>query len=150
MQIFTEHEYEANLLSRDKGANFTSQLFLDLVQASGIKMDLAIRTHAQTIGMIERTHQKLKPILEINVIAGTTQWDRYINIVVVAQKPTYHQFIKCTPTESFHGRVPRNALDLEFSSLPKTPCIKTDLHTLAVEVNQEYKENFSNLFDAFH
>ena len=78
----------------------------------GIKMPYGTVEDAQTIGMIEKSHQKLKQILKINVSADRPQWDRYVNIAVMAHNTAYHQTLKCTPTEICHGRVPYNALDL--------------------------------------
>ena len=51
----------------------------------------ATAKQAQTIGLVECTHQKLKQILKINIAADTPQWDKYDNIAVMAHNTTYHQ-----------------------------------------------------------
>ena len=56
----------------DKGTAFTSQLMTELMQASGIKIHQTTLKNAQTIGMVERIHQKLEQILQINVTADTS------------------------------------------------------------------------------
>ena len=77
----------------------------EIMKTAGIKIDHATVKHAQTIGMVERSHQELKQILKINVSADSPQWDRYVNFAVMAHNTTYHQSLKCTPSEVFHGRI---------------------------------------------
>ena len=112
----------------------------ELMHASGTKIDHATLKHAQTIRMVGRTLQKLEQILKLNVTADTQQQEHYVNIAVMAHNTTYNQSIKCTPTEIFHGRVPHNVPDLNFSNPPQTLSCKT---TLVDEVNQKIKENVS-------
>ena len=88
--------------------------------------------------------------MKVNVTTDTPQWDRNVNSAVMAHITTYHQSIKCTPTEFFNGRIQHNALDLQFSSPLKTRCTKTDLTTLVDKVNQKYKEKVSEIFEAFN
>ena len=66
----------------------------------------------------------------------------------MAYNTTYRRSIEYTPTEIFHGRVPHNALDLNFSKPLQTRCTKTDMTTLVAKVNQ--KKNASNIFEAFN
>ena len=61
-----------------------------------------------------------------------------------------HQPIKCTPTKIFHRRVSHNALDLEFNNPVHSRCTKTKLKTLVYAVNQNYKQNISNILAEFH
>ena len=79
MQIFTQHTYVPEHIITDKGTAFASQLMTDPMQASCIKINHATLKHAQTIGKVERTHQKLKQILKTTVTADTPQkhsWGR--------------------------------------------------------------------------
>ena len=66
---------------------------------AGIKISPAIIKHAQTIEMIEKSHQRLKQILKINVSADRPQWDRFVNRAVMAHNTTYHQSLKCGTTK---------------------------------------------------
>ena len=59
---------------------------------------------------------KLKKILKIHVNVDRPQWDRYVDIAIMAHNTTYHTYLKCSPTEIFHGRTPYNALDLKYSN----------------------------------
>ena len=111
MSIFTRHAYVPTTILTDKGSQFTAEVIEELTKKSGIIIEHATIKHAQTIGVIERNHQRLKQILKINVAADSPQWDRYVNFAVMAHNTTYHSSLKCTPSEVFHGRVPYNALD---------------------------------------
>ena len=74
--------------------------------------------------MVERTHAK--KILKINVIADRPQWDRNVEIAIMAHNTIYHDSLKCSPTEIFHGRVPYNPLDLQFRNANKPTEIKCE------------------------
>ena len=150
MQIFTQHAYIPRHILTDKGTAFTAHVLTELIKQSGIKIDHATIKHAQTIGMIERNHQKLKQILKINVAADTPQWDRYVNLAIMAHNTTYHQTLKCSPSEIFHGRVPYNALDLKYSNPLQPPRNSTDIKTLVDNVNKKFKETHDNIIEAFH
>ena len=56
-----------------------------------MKIEHATVKHAQTIGMVERSHQKLKQITKINISADSPQW--HVNMAVMAHNTTYHQAI---------------------------------------------------------
>ena len=62
------------------------------MESAGIKIEQATVKHAQTIGMVERFHQKLKQILKIN-ISDSAQWHKHVNMAVMAHNTTYHQAI---------------------------------------------------------
>ena len=45
----------------------------EIMNLSGIQIEHAIVKHAQTIELLERTHQKLKQILKTNVSTDTPE-----------------------------------------------------------------------------
>ena len=100
--------------------------------------------------MVERFHQKLKQILKINISVDSPQWDRYVNLAVMAHNTTYHQSLKCTPSEVFHGRVPFNALDLKFGNPLKCETTETDMTRLVDQVNDKYQQVNDNILQAYH
>ena len=63
---------------------------------------------------------------------------------------TYHQTLKCSPTEVFHGRVPYNALDPKFSDPLRSPRNATDTPSLVDNLNAEFKEFHTNIIRAYH
>ena len=150
MQIFTQHAYVPKTIITDKGTAFTSSIMTEIMKTAGIKIDHATVKHAQTIGMVERSHQKLKQILKINVSADSPQWDRYVNIAVMAHNTTYHNSLKCTPSEVFHGRLPFNALDLKFDNPLKCETTETDITRLVDQVNEKSRQVNDNILQAYH
>ena len=150
LDIFTKHAYAPKHNITNKGSAFTSQVITELMDKAGIKVSYATIKHAQTIGMIERSHQRLKQILKINISADRPQWDRYVNLAVMAHNTTYHQTLKCSPTEVFHGRVPYNALDLKVGNPLIPPRNSTDTQSLVDNLNARFKETHTNIIRAFH
>ena len=119
LSIFTKHAYVPKHILTDKGTAFTAELLSEIAKAADIHISHATIKHAQTIGMVERTHAKLKKILKISVNADRPQWDRFVDIAIMAHNTTYHDSLKCSPTEIFHGRTPYNPLDLQFRKANK-------------------------------
>ena len=150
MQIFTQHSYVPETILTDKGTTFTSQLLNSLMASAGIKIEHASVKHAQTIGMVERSHQKLKQILKINISADSPQWHKYVNLAVMAHNTTYHQAIRCTPTEVFHGRVPFNALDVKFGNPLFEQRNTTDVTGILDNMNKKFQQTHDNIIEAFH
>ena len=60
-------------------------------ERAGISIKPATVNYAQTIGMIERTHQKLKTILKININVDQPEWDQYVNMAVIAHNTSYQK-----------------------------------------------------------
>ena len=59
MQISTQRSYVPNTILIEKGSTITYQLFSTLMESDGIKLEYATVKHAQTIGMMERSHQNI-------------------------------------------------------------------------------------------
>ena len=75
--------------------------------------------HAQTIGMLERTHDFLNRSPKIKTGEGKSMWHKYVNIAVLNYDSSYHTRIGCEPSRVFHGRVPYNVLDFKMGTRPK-------------------------------
>ena len=73
----------------------------EFLRTSGNNIENETVKHAQTIGMVERFHQRLKQILKINVSADSPQWDKYVNLSVMAHNTTYHQLPSVHHAECF-------------------------------------------------
>ena len=78
------------------------------------------------------------------------QWHKYVNMAVMAHNITYHQAIRCTPTEIFQGRVPFNALDVKFENPPTEPRNTTDVSRILDNMNKKFQQTHDNIFEAFH
>ena len=83
--------------------------------------------------MVERFHQRLEQILKINVSADYPQWDKYVNLAVMAHNTTYHQSLECTPSEVFHVRIPHDGMRNK----------RTDRAKLVDQLNEKYKQSMT-------
>ena len=135
----------------DKGTAFTAELLSEIAKTADVHISHATIKHAQTIGMVERTHAKLKKILKFSVNADRPQWDRYVDIAIMAHNTTYHDSLKCSPTEIFHGRIPYNPLDLQFRNANKTAETKCkDVNEILDKMNFIVRDNLDNIISAYH
>ena len=151
LSIFTKHAYVPKHILTDKGTAFTAELLSEIAKAADIHISHATIKHAQTIGMVERTHAKLKKILKISVNADRPQWDRYVDIAIMAHNTTYHDSLKCSPTEIFHGRTPYNPLDLQFRNANKPAETKCkDVNEILDKMNFIFRDNLDNIISAYH
>ena len=151
LSIFTKHAYVPKHILTDKGTAFTAELFSGIAKTADIHISHATIKHAKTIGMVERTHAKLKKILKSSVNADRPQWDRYVDIAIMAHNTTYHDSLKCSPTEIFHGRIPYNPLDLQFRNANKPAETKCkDVNEILDKMNFIFRDNLDNIISAYH
>ena len=85
----------------------------------GITLKHATTKHAQTIGLLERSHASIKQLLKIETGERRSLWHKYINIAVFNYNTSYHSSIGCEPRRVFHGRIPYNNLDLKMGIRPQ-------------------------------
>ena len=64
-KIMTKHAYLPTTIVSDKGSMFMSQVIKQVAEVPGITRQHATTKHAQTIGMLERTHASLQKTLKI-------------------------------------------------------------------------------------
>ena len=65
INIMTKHAYLPTTLISDKGTAFTSHVIKDVAGVLGITLKHATTKHAQTIGLLERSHASIKQALKI-------------------------------------------------------------------------------------
>ena len=65
INIMTKHAYLATTLISDKGATFLSHVLKEVAGVLGITLKHATTRHAQTIGLLERSHASIKQALKI-------------------------------------------------------------------------------------
>ena len=71
--VFRRHVYIPNTIPADKGTAVTEKVVKMTMEQAGICLKQATFKRAQTIRLLERTHQKLKTIFKINISADQTQ-----------------------------------------------------------------------------
>ena len=119
IDIMTKHAYLPTTLISDKCTEFTSHVIKVVAGVLGITLKHATTKHAQTIGLLERSHPSIKQSLKIETGEGRSLWHKYINIAVLNYNTSYHSSIGCEPSRVFHGRIPYNILDLKTGIRPQ-------------------------------
>ena len=122
INILIKHAYLPTTLISDKGTAFTSHVIKEVAGVLFITLKHATTKHAQTIGLLERSHASIKQSLNIETGERRSLWHKYINIAVLNYNTSYHSGFGCEPSRVFHGRIPYNILDLKMGIRPqKTP-----------------------------
>ena len=85
----------------------------------GITLKHATTKHAQTIGLLERSHTSIKQSLKIERGERRSLRHKYISIAVLNYNTSYHSSIGCEPSRVFHGRIPYIILDLRMGIRPQ-------------------------------
>ena len=125
INIMTKHAYLPTTLISDKGTAFTSHVIKEVAGVLGVTLKHATTKHAQTIGLLERSHASIKKALKIETGERRSLWHKYINIAVLNYNTSYHTSIGCEPSRVFHGRIPYNIFDLKLGIRPQQQPIPT-------------------------
>ena len=112
INIMTKHAYLPTTLISDKGRAFISHVIKEVAGVLGITLKHATTKHAQTIGLLKRSHASIKQALKIETGERRSLWHKYINIAILNYNTSYHTSIGCEPSRVFHGRIPYNLLGL--------------------------------------
>ena len=119
----TKHAYLPTTLISDKGTAFMSQVIKEVTSVLGITLKHATTKHAQTIGLLERSHMSIKQALKFETGERRSLWHKDINIAVLNYNTSYHTSIGCEPSRVFHGRIPYNVLDWKLGICPQQQSI---------------------------
>ena len=119
INIMTKHAYLPTTLISDKGTAFTSHVIKEEAGVLGITLKHATTKHAQTIGLLERSHASIKQALKIETGDRRSLWHNYVSIAVLDYSTSYHASIGCEPSRVFHGRIPYNIFDLKMGIRPQ-------------------------------
>ena len=125
INIMTKHAYLPTTLISDKGTAFTSHVIKEVAGVLGVTLKHATTKHAQTIGLLERSHASIKKALKIETGERRSLWHKYNNIAVLNYNTSYHTSIGCELSRVFHGRIPYNILDLKLGICPHQQPIPT-------------------------
>ena len=119
INIMTKHAYLPTTLISDKGKAFMLHVIEEVAGVPGITLKHATTKHAQTIGLLERSHASIKQALKIETGERRSLWHKYINIAALNYNTSYHTSIGCEPSRVFHGRIPYIELDLKLGNRPQ-------------------------------
>ena len=115
----TKHTYLPVTITSDKGLVFLSQVIKEVAEVLGVTIQHATKKHAETIGMLERTHASLMKTLKIETAERRCMRHKYVNLAVSNNNTSYLTSIGCEPSRVFDGRVPYNLLVLKRASIRK-------------------------------
>ena len=115
----TKHAYLPTTLTSDKGTAFTSLVIKEVAGVLGFTLKHATTKHAQTIGLLERSHASIKHSLKIETSERRSLWHKYISIAVLNYNTSCHSSNGCEPSRVFHSRMPYIILDLKLGIRPQ-------------------------------
>ena len=98
INIMTKHVNLPTTHISDKGTAFMSHVIKEVAGVLGITLKHATTKHAQTIGLLERSHASIKQALKIETGERRSLWHKYINIAVLNYNTSYHTRIGCEPS----------------------------------------------------
>ena len=164
INIMTKHAYLPTTLISDNGTAFTSHVIKEVAGVLGITLKHATTNHAQTIGLLERSHASIEKALKIETGERRSLWHKYVNIAVLNYNTSYHTSIGCEPSRVFHGRIPYNILDLKLGirpqqqpipisqiaqdNLEQTEMIHQDVRKNTMQAYIKYKANYDKKANA--
>ena len=146
INIMTKHGYLPTTLISDKRTAFISHVIKEVAGLLGITLKHATTKHAQTIGLLERSHMSIKQALKSETGERRSFWHKYGSIAVLHYNTSYHKSIGCEPCRVFHGRIPYNILDLKLGIRPQkqpnsTSQIAQDVLDQTEMIHQDVREN---------
>ena len=83
INIMTKHACLPTTLISDKSTAFTSHVIKEVAGVLGITLKHATTKHAQTIGLLERSHASIEQSLRLETGERRSFWHKYISIAVL-------------------------------------------------------------------
>ena len=108
----------------DKGSNFMSGVFQQVMHELGIKQYRSSAYHPESQGALERFHQTLKYMIRSYCFDTEKDWDEGIHLLLFAVRESVQEFLRFGPFELVFGHTVRGSLKLikeKFLSQEDTP-----------------------------
>jgi hypothetical protein len=112
----------------DRGPQFASKAFIELLKLLGIKSALSTAYHPQTDGTTERVNQEIEAYLSIYCASHPEEWPQALHTLEFTHNNRRHADRLNTPFELMFGESPV-AIPLSFENT-KYPSIKERMETL--------------------
>ena len=97
----TKHAYLPTTLISDKGTAVMSHVNKEVAGILGITLKHATTKHAQTIGMLKRSHASLKQALKIETGDRRSLWQKYVSIAVLIYNTSFRKVMAVSQAEFF-------------------------------------------------
>ena len=114
-----KHAYLPTTLISVKFTAFLSHVIKEVAGVLGITLKHATTKHAQSIGLLGRSHASIKQAMKIDTGERRSLSHKYVNIAVLNYNTSYHTNIGSEASRVFHGRIPNNVLDLKMGFRPQ-------------------------------
>jgi len=111
VHVFSRYGTPLQLLT-DRGAEFESSLFQELMKWYGTDKIRTTAFKPSTNGAVERFHRTLNSMLGKVVSQSQRDWDSHLPYVMAAYRSSVHSSTGFTPNKLFLGRENRAPLDL--------------------------------------
>ena len=119
MGILCKHTYLPTTIITDLGTQINAQVTHENTPVLDVGLKHATMKHAQTIGLLERTHASVKTQLKAATVECRHNWYKILSLAVLNHNTIYHASLDCEPSRVFHGRIPHNKLDYKLGFNPK-------------------------------
>ena len=116
-QVFTHFGAPVQLLT-DRGREFESELFLQLMKWMEIEKLRTTAYKPSTNGIVERFHRTLNSMIGKVVSDSQRDWDERLPLVMAAYRASPHSSTGYTPNRLFLGRENRMPVDLAMGLPP--------------------------------
>ncbi|CAM4678617.1 unnamed protein product [Leuciscus chuanchicus] len=100
------------VIQTDRGTNFTSKMFEQILKELDINHQLSSAYHPESQGAIERFHQTLKTMLRSYCVETGKDWDEGLPFLLFAVRETVQESLGYSPAELVFGHVVRGPLKL--------------------------------------
>ena len=125
INIITKHAYLRTTLISDKGSTFVSHVIKGMAGFLGITPKHASTKHAQTNGLLERSHTSIKQALKIETGERRSLWHKYVGIAVFVYNNSYDANIGCGPSRDIQGRILYKTSDIKMGIRTQQASIPT-------------------------
>jgi len=116
-QVFTHFGAPVQLLT-DRGREFESELFLQLMKLMEIEKLRTTPYKPSTNGIVERFHRTLNSMIGKVVSDSQRDWDERLPLVMAAYRASLHSITGYTPNSLFLGHQNRMPVDLAMGLTP--------------------------------
>lgn len=99
-------------VQHDRGTNFTSGVFQEVMYELGIQQVVSSAYHPQSQGAIEHYHQTLKTMIKTYCVSCTAYWDMAMPFLLFAIRDAVSESTGFSPFELVYGHKVRGPLKI--------------------------------------
>ena len=100
------------VIQTDRGSNFMSKLFRQVIEQLGIRHVKSSAYHLQLQGALERFHATMKNMLHTHYLEHQKEWDQGLSFILFAARDAIQESLGFSPFEMIFGHSVRGPLEL--------------------------------------